>query len=294
MAEEKKNNVARTDVGQQVIDRIDQLSKVGFTMPKDYNYVNAIKAAMLVLQEVKNKDKVPALQCCTPASIQSALFKMAVSGLDVAKKQGYFLVRGDQLCLDESYFGVCLQARRVSEYFEPIANVIYKGDNFKFEVIPETGRKRIVEHTQSLESIDGGEIIGAYAFVTNSKGETDVEIMSMAQIRKSWAKSSATQQQVHREFPDQMAKRTVIKRAAKMLINSSLGDNIPNDELEPSNIVDASMQLSAEQVGEVVEYEEVVTETPIHAEKTVREKSQKKEVKATVDKNEPKVEDEDF
>lgn len=285
MAEEKKNNVARTDVGQQVIDRIDQLSQVGFTMPKDYNYVNAIKAAMLVLQEVKSKDKVPALQCCTPASIQSALFKMAVNGMDVSKKQGYLLVRGNVLCFEESYFGVCLQARRVSENFEPIANVIYKGDTFKFEVDPTTGRKRIVEHTQSLESIDGGEIVGAYAFVTNSKGETDVEIMSMAQIRKSWAKSSSTQQQVHREFPDQMAKRTVIKRAAKMLINSALGDNIPNDELEPSNVIDASMQIGAEQVGEVVDYEEVVDEVPAPEEK-VQPKAEakvKEEAKNPVD-----------
>lgn len=40
---DKKNEVAKTDVGQQVINRIDQLCQIGFNMPNDYNYVNAIK-----------------------------------------------------------------------------------------------------------------------------------------------------------------------------------------------------------------------------------------------------------
>lgn len=256
----EKNQITKTDVGQQVIQRIDQLCQVGFTMPKDYNYVNAIKAAMLMLPEIKGKDGRNALEACKDNnSIQTALFKMSVKGLDATKKQCYLILRGNQLCMEESYFGVCLQARRISKNYEPIANVIYKGDTFRFEVDPETGRKRIVEHTQTLESIDSGEIVGAYAIVTNDKGESDIEIMSMGQIRKSWAKSSSTQQLVHKEFPDQMAKRTVIKRAAKLLINSSLGDNIiPDDELEDP--IDASRQLATEQVGEVVEYEEV-TET---------------------------------
>lgn len=255
---DKKNEVAKTDVGQQVINRIDQLCQIGFNMPNDYNYVNAIKGAMLMLPEIKDKSGKSALEICkNNNSIQSALFKMATKGLDVSKKQGYLILRGDKLCFEESYFGVCLQARRISKYYEPIANIIYKGDTFKFGVDPTTGRKRIVEHTQTLESIDG-EMLGAYAMVTNDKGETDVEIMSIAQIRKSWSKSSSQQQLVHKEFPDQMAKRTVIKRAAKMLINSSLGDNASiNDDLEDASaLLDTSKQIDQP----FVEYEEIVEE----------------------------------
>lgn len=255
---DKKNEVAKTDVGQQVINRIDQLCQIGFNMPNDYNYVNAIKGAMLMLPEIKDKSGKSALEICkNNNSIQSALFKMATKGLDVSKKQGYLILRGDKLCFEESYFGVCLQARRISKHYEPIANIIYKGDTFKFEVDPTTGRKRIIEHTQTLESIDG-EMLGAYAMVTNDKGETDVEIMSIAQIRKSWSKSSSQQQLVHKEFPDQMAKRTVIKRAAKMLINSSLGDNASiNDDLEDASaLLDTSKQIDQP----FVEYEEIVEE----------------------------------
>lgn len=285
MAETKNQMISKADIGNQVITRIDDLCKVGFTMPVDYNYVNAIKGAMLLLNDVKNKDRVPALSCCTPNSISTALFKMATLGLDVTKKQAYLIVRGDQLCLEESYFGTCLQARRVSKNYEPIANVIYKGDTFKFEVNPETGRKRIVEHTQTLESIDSGEMIGAYAIVTNDKGETDVEIMSMAQIKKSWAKSSSSQQLVHKEFPDQMAKRTVIKRAAKMLINSALSENtIPDDELEQNNDLDPTKQIAPD----YAEYEEVEDATPVESAPVQKEEAKKEEsVKQPASEPEP-------
>lgn len=285
MAETKNQMIPKSDIGNQVITKIDDLCKVGFTMPADYNYVNAIKGAMLLLNDVKNKDRVPALSCCTPNSISTALFKMATLGLDVTKKQAYLIVRGDQLCLEESYFGTCLQARRVSKNYEPIANIIYKGDTFKFEVNPETGRKRIVEHTQTLESIDSGEMIGAYAIVTNDKGETDVEIMSMSQIKKSWAKSSSSQQSVHKEFPDQMAKRTVIKRAAKMLINSALSENtIPDDELEPNNDLDPTKQIAPD----YAEYEEVEETTPAEAAPVQKEEAKKEEaVKQPASEPEP-------
>lgn len=285
MAETKNQTISKADIGNQVITRIDGLCKVGFTMPADYNYVNAIKGAMLLLNDVKNKDRVPALSCCTPNSISTALFKMATLGLDVTKKQAYLIVRGDQLCLEESYFGTCLRARRVSKNYEPIANVIYKGDTFKFEVNPETGRKRIVEHTQTLESIDSGEMVGAYAIVTNDKGETDVEIMSMAQIKKSWAKSSSSQQLVHKEFPDQMAKRTVIKRSAKMLINSALSENtIPDDELEPNNDLDPTKQIAPD----YAEYEEVEEATPVEAAPAQKEEAKKEEaVKQPASEPEP-------
>lgn len=281
--EETKNSVVKTDVGQQVISRIDQLCQVGFTMPNDYNYVNAIKAAVLMLPEIKDKNGRSALEVCkNNNSIQTALFRMAVKGLDATKKQCYLILRGDKLCMEESYFGVCLQARRVSENYEPIANIIYKGDTFKFEVNPETGRKHIVEHTQSLESIDSGEIIGAYSFVTNDKGETDVEIMTMGQIRKSWAKSSSAQQLVHKEFPDQMAKRTVIKRAAKMLINSSLGDNAAHDdEYEEASEIDPSKQIAPD----YVDYEEVVEEEKV----TVAESEANKPKEAVAEQPSPKA-----
>ena len=51
-----------------------------------------------------------------------------------------------------------------------------------------------------------------------------VEIMNINQIKKAWAKGKADlskSNDVHNEFADQMAKKTVINRACKNFINSS-------------------------------------------------------------------------
>ena len=45
--------------------------------------------------------------------------------------------------------------------------------------------------------------------------------MNKSQIERSWTRSRNSKQTVHKEFPDQMAKRTVINRACKLFVNSS-------------------------------------------------------------------------
>ena len=64
MSETKKTS---SNVGQLVLSRVEAMCQVGFTMPKDYNYVNAVKATMLKLQEVKDKNGKSALEVCTPS-----------------------------------------------------------------------------------------------------------------------------------------------------------------------------------------------------------------------------------
>lgn len=112
MEENKTKSVAlRSDIGTQVIERIDSLCEAGFTMPKDYSYVNAIKMSLLTIQETKDKNGKTALDVCTPASVQKALFKMVTLGLNAGLKQCYFIVRGNQLCCDPSYFGNTLRMK---------------------------------------------------------------------------------------------------------------------------------------------------------------------------------------
>lgn len=259
-------------IGDNVIGQLEQLEKTGFNFPADYNYVNAIKAAMLVLNNVVDRNKQPALQVCSRSSIGKALFEMASKGLDVSKKQGYLIARGTELCFDESYFGVVTMARRCSSNYEPIANCVYENDEFEYIIDASTGRKSIVKHTQKLENIDG-KIVGAYAYITNEKGETDIEIMTKAQIDKAWSKSPSAQQTVHKEFPDRMARRTVIKRACNMLINSTLEDRGDNGEESG----ETANTIGGKQLSNYADFEEVpktTIEAPKEEQKTGVEQPQ--------------------
>ena len=214
------NNQLKVNVGDQVIARVENLTKAGFTTPKDYNFVNAIKASMLVLQELKDKNGKPALEVCTQASVASALFSMAVKGLDVSKKTAYFVCRGTQLCLHESYFGKVLQVKRIYPDFDPHPVVIHEGDEFVYEIDPATGCKKLVKHVQKLENIDK-DFVGAYMYLPTADGGKDLYIMSKKMIMQAWAKSSSREKTVHREFQEKMAIKTLVNSGCNMIINST-------------------------------------------------------------------------
>ena len=230
MAEAKKTT---SNVGTLVLNRVDEMCKVGFTMPKDYNYVNAVKATMLKLQDVKDKNGKPALEVCTPSSIQSALFTMVVKGLDVSKNQAYLVCYGEQLQLQESYFGKVLQVKRIFPEWEPRPNIVHEGDTFKYTVNPETGRRELVEHTQSLENLDK-PILGGYIYLPCADGGKDLYIMTIKQIIAAWNKSrsgGATAKQ----FPEKMAMKTLVNSGCTMVINSTPSQSTVADNSDDPN-----------------------------------------------------------
>ena len=249
MAEAKKTT---SNVGTLVLNRVDEMCKVGFTMPKDYNYVNAVKATMLKLQDVKDKNGKPALEVCTPSSIQSALFSMVVKGLDVSKNQAYLVCYGEQLQLQESYFGKVLQVKRIFPEWEPRPNIVHEGDTFKYAVNPETGRRELGEHTQSLENLDK-PILGGYIYLPCADGGKDLYIMTIKQIIAAWNKSrsgGATAKQ----FPEKMAMKTLVNSGCTMVINSTPSQSNIADNSDDPNAPETEPEYAyAEEVVEVKE-----------------------------------------
>ena len=249
MAEAKKTT---SNVGTLVLNRVDEMCKIGFTMPKDYNYVNAVKATMLKLQEVKDKNGKPALEVCTPSSIQSALFSMVVKGLDVSKNQAYLVVYNDKLQLQESYFGKVLQVKRIFPEWEPRPNIVHADDTFKYTVNPETGRKELVEHTQSLENLDK-PIVGGYIYLPCADGGKDLYCMTYKQIVAAWSKSrsgGATAKQ----FPEKMAMKTLVNSGCNIIINSTPSQsNIADNSDDPNAPEPAPEYADAEEIVEVKE-----------------------------------------
>lgn len=216
----KEVATVKTNVGDSVIARVNSLCEVGFTCPKDYNYINAIKASMLVLQELKDKNGKPALEVATQASIATALFEMSVRGLDASKKTCYFVMRGDKLCLHESYFGKVLQVKRIYPNFDPHPVVIHEGDEFVYEIDPKTGCKKIVKHSQSLENLDK-DFVGAYMYLPTADGGQDLYIMSKKQIMAAWSKSSSRELATHKQFSEKMVAKTIINSGCNIIINST-------------------------------------------------------------------------
>jgi recombination protein RecT len=224
-------------------------------LPPDYSVSNALRSAYLLLQEVKDKNKKPALKVCTNASVYNSLLQMAVMGLNPAKKQCYFVVYGNQLTLMRSYFGAAALARRVRpEIKEVVAQAIYADDEFSFEI--ENGQRRVTKHTQTLAGMQKDKIVGAYAVALNDSGEVlETDIMTMEEIKAAWKMSkmypikddgSIKTGSTHDKFTADMVKKTVISRLCKPIINSSSDASILGEAVQQNAIEMAKGQLIEE------------------------------------------------
>lgn len=232
----------KKDISAQVLAKIDAFQKSGeLTLPKDYNAENALKSAYIMLSDPKNN----ILEKCDKSSIAEALLKMVVYGVSPIKKQCYFIPYGQKLECSISYAGNIVTAKRYGNLKDIKANAIFEGDTFEFEVDNTTGKRKILKHIQTLESIGSNKVKGAYAVIFMKDGSVDVEVMSIAQIEQSWAQGgSKGNSPAHKNFKDQMACKTVINRACKLLISSS-DDSVlydPLDELDAIDVTSADVQ----------------------------------------------------
>lgn len=267
MSTENKQQVAvqQKNITEHVLSKIETFKQAGeLRLPADYSPENALKAAYLVLLETKTKDGKPVLDACTKDSIANSLLKMVVWGLSPLKKQCDFIAYGDKLSCDPEYTGNIALAKRYGglKYYK--ANAIFKGDDFKFEVGVD-GRRKLIHHKQSLESI-GGDVMGAYVTYELEDGTKDMEIMNIVQIRNAWMQGYSYRtgkSEVHKNFTDQMAIKTVYNRMTKLLIRASndaplMGDSGSDDnELKPDIMSEAKQEVIAKANAEEIAFEDV-------------------------------------
>lgn len=228
----KKNEVAliQKDITDDVNKSIERLQGDGLTLPANYNHSNALKSAFFKLQETKDRSSNPALEVCTRESIANALLDMVTQGLSPAKTQCYFIVYGTQLQLNRSYFGTQAVLKRLKNVKDIWANVIFDGDVFDYEI--DGGREKLVKHETNFLNRDN-KILGAYAVVKTSEDEEILTVMTRKEIDTAWGQSK-TRGAVHNKFPQEMAKRTVINRAAKAFINTSDDSDLLVDAINRS------------------------------------------------------------
>ena len=206
------------------------ISRGELHLPAGYSPDNALKSAWLILQSTLDKEKQPVLVSCTKSSIANALLDMVVQGLNPAKKQCYFIAYGKALVCQRSYFGTMAVAKMVDDTIaDIIAEVVYEGDTFKYAIV--RGKKDITLHEQALENVDGKKIRAAYCMIIDTDGAIrKTEIMTIEEIKQAWKQSQmgpfdekgeVKASSTHGKFAAEMAKKTVIGKACKPIVNSS-------------------------------------------------------------------------
>jgi len=224
MSKETKDiAVIEKNISDGVLNRVKELEKDGaLQFPSNYSYSNALKSAWLMLQETVDSNKKPVLQTCTKESIANSLLDMVVQGLSPVKKQCYFIAYGEKLRLSRSYMGTVAVTKRLKGIKDVKAYCIYEGDEFETEFDVMTATIKIIKFNPKFENVDITKIKGAFAVIIGEDGPVHLEIMSMAQIKSAWNQGYAKGNSgAHKNFTDEMAKKSVINRACKMYANTS-------------------------------------------------------------------------
>lgn len=208
-----------------------QLSQ-GLSTRKGYDVQGALSYAILKMQNDKILNGVQ-----TDLIIQ-ALLQTAYMGLDPRQNQVYYISYGGILQVQPSYFGKIAQLKELPEIKSIKSDVVREGEEFNFDDFK-------ISHKKKLETLDNS-IVAAYAIIQTHDGEETIEVMSAKQINQSWDQSSSKKlnfknhgqkflepvNDVQAKFPDQMAKRTVISRAAKFVVNTSKNPSVAEVENE--------------------------------------------------------------
>lgn len=285
-----ENELSERQITSGVNKRIEEKQNENFIVPPNYSLGNALSNAYY---ELKNSSSGNLLSQCTDESIYISLLDMVAQGLSPAKKQCYFIKYGDKVQLRRSYFGTMKVVKELNEVKDIWAGVIFEGDVFKSEIV--NGRRRFVSHESDWENQDN-PIKGAYCIIKDINNEEYLTIMTKKQIDKAWSKAKTKNVQI--DFPDQMAMRTVINRAAKSFINTSndssyfveaLNRTTENEYDNYRQVKDVTPQ-EANSLDDLIGHQNEKKDAPTHS-KDVTEDLHDEEEKTLTDENKTILED---
>lgn len=240
---------------QQVLS--DQFKKqLALAVPK---HLNADRMARIAATELrKNK----ALLNTEPTSFLGSVMQAAQLGLEPgsALGQAYLVPYGNQCQLIIGYKGMIDLARRSGQVLSLNAYAVREGDDFNFQL----GLKPDIHHVPSLEADRIKKpITYVYAVATLKGGGYQFEVMSRAEIEA--VKAKAKSKNIWNSFPEEMAKKTVIRRLFKYLPVSIEALEITNadakreagEKVEPDDVINIeAVSVEDFEDGEVISTQE--------------------------------------
>lgn len=241
--------------------RIAEMQNTGsIELPNNYSVGNALKSAYLILQETQTSGKKPVLQACTQESIANSLLDMATQGLNPSKDQCYFIAYGNKLTMERGYLGTIALTKRIKGVKDVKGYAVYKDDKFELGFDILTGKQKILQFCPGLNR-DPKNLVGAFALILGDNEILHTEYMDINQIHKAWEQGSMKGNSgAHKNFPDQMAIKTVINRACKYYVSTS-DDSDKIAEFMNKSVEDTDRELEEDKKEfankEVVEIEEI-------------------------------------
>lgn len=149
------------------------------------------------------------------ASLAQSIQNVAAIGISLnpAMAHAYLVPRDGAICLDISYKGLIKIATDTGSILWAKADLVYKNDSFIYK-----GPATAPDHQADIFGDDRGEIVGGYCIAKTCEGDYLVEAMSIKEIHEVRNTSKAFtsgKKCPWKDWFNEMAKKTLIKRAAK-------------------------------------------------------------------------------
>ncbi|MDM2855150.1 recombinase RecT [Citrobacter sp. Cpo065] len=204
------------------------ISIVEFVKQQEALFVGAVtdqsvtwaKESQFAIQYFQRNDYLAKTALSNPTSAQNAIINVAAIGitLNPASKLAYLVPRDGMVCLDISYMGLLHLAQSTGSIKWGQCKLVYSNDTYE-----SNGLDTAPTHKYNAFG-DRGDVVGGYCTVKTADGDYLTEEMSLAEIKATEATSKA-KNGPWKNFWEEMARKTIVKRASKYWPRAERLDN---------------------------------------------------------------------
>lgn len=182
--------------------------QIALALPRHLSADRMLRIAMTSIR------RTPKLLACNQQSLLGAIMQAAQLGLECDGVLGhaYLVPFKDEVQLIIGYKGLIDLARRSGQLSTIYARVVHAKDQFEYAY----GLVERLEHIPSRE-VDPGEIVAVYAVAHLKDGGRQFEVMTAAEVGKIRERSRAKDDGPWVTDPEEMHKKTSLRRLCKML-----------------------------------------------------------------------------
>jgi len=172
--------------------------------------INFEREAGFAIQILTSGDFIAKLAVGDRQSVVNAVTNIAAIGISLnpAKKQAYLVPRKGKICLDISYMGLLHLAQVSGAIQWGQCKLVHASDTYE-----SNGLDKAPTHRYNAFG-DRGSVVGGYCTVKTAQGDYLTEEMSLAEVKQVEASSKA-KNGPWQKWWDEMARKTIVKRASK-------------------------------------------------------------------------------
>lgn len=196
---------ANTNFSLAITEKLDSITEA---LPQNFNKARFVQNAIALLNEK------PDLAKFGQPKIMAGLMRGAMLGLDFYNHEAYLIGYGSDLQYQTSYIGAqkLIKKYAIHKVKNIYAELVREDDVFETGIVEN---KRYV--TFKPKAFNNKPVIGVFAVVEFVDGDILVETMNNDEIESVRKKSKMGNAGAWKEFPGEMAKKSVIRRLCKKI-----------------------------------------------------------------------------